>query len=327
MEKFRGVDYYGVETLLSDEERMVRDAVRDWVEAEFLPLVIEHHRAGTFPMAVVPAARRARHLRRDPQGLRLRGPVERRVRADHAGARARGLGTPLLRLGAERARHVSHPPLRLGRAEGPVAARPSSSGAAIGCFGLTEPDHGSDPGGMATRAVRQGDDYVLNGTKLWITNGSVADVAVVWAKDEAGEIGGYLVERGTPGFGALDIHGKFSMRASITSELVLPGLPHPAREPAARRQGAQARRWRASPRRGTGSRGAPSAPPRPATTGRSSTGRRASSSASPSPASSSSSGSSCGWSRRSPRRSSCASSSAGSRTARASGPSRSRWPR
>jgi glutaryl-CoA dehydrogenase len=92
-------------------------------------------------------------------------------------------------------------------------------GAAIGCFGLTEPDHGSDPGGMATRAVRRGDHHVLNGTKLWITNGSVADVAVVWAKDEGGEIGGYLVEHGTPGFGALDIHGKFSMRASITSEL------------------------------------------------------------------------------------------------------------
>jgi glutaryl-CoA dehydrogenase len=92
-------------------------------------------------------------------------------------------------------------------------------GTAIGCFGLTEPDHGSDPGGMATRAIRRGDEYVLNGTKLWITNGSVADVAVVWAKDETGEIGGYLVERGTPGFGALDIHGKFSMRASVTSEL------------------------------------------------------------------------------------------------------------
>jgi glutaryl-CoA dehydrogenase len=92
-------------------------------------------------------------------------------------------------------------------------------GSAIGCFGLTEPDHGSDPGGMTTRATRQGDQYVLNGTKLWITNGSVADVAVVWAKDESGEIGGFLVERGTPGFGTLEIHGKFSMRASVTSEL------------------------------------------------------------------------------------------------------------
>src|SRR5262249_57217543 len=90
-------------------------------------------------------------------------------------------------------------------------------GAAIGCFGLTEPDHGSDPGGMKTRAVRHGDDYVLNGTKLWITNGSVADIAVVWAKDEAGEIGGYLVGRGTPGVGALGLHGQVSMRPPVTS--------------------------------------------------------------------------------------------------------------
>ena len=122
MEKFRGVDYYGVETLLSDEERMVRDAVRDWVEAEFLPLVTEHHRAGTFPMAVVPQAGRARHLRREPEGLRLRGAVERGLRADHAGARARGLGAALLRLRPERARHVSDPPFRVGRPEGPLAA-------------------------------------------------------------------------------------------------------------------------------------------------------------------------------------------------------------
>ena len=127
MEKFRGVDYYGVEALLSDEERMVRDAVRDWVEAEFLPLVTEHHRAGTFPMALVPAAGRARHLRRDPQGLRLRGPVERGLRADHAGARARGLGAPVLRLGAELTRHVPHPSLRLRRAEGSVAAGSSAA--------------------------------------------------------------------------------------------------------------------------------------------------------------------------------------------------------
>ena len=92
-------------------------------------------------------------------------------------------------------------------------------GEAIGCFGLTEPDHGSDPGSMKTRALRKGDAYVLNGTKLWITNGSIADVAVVWAKGDDGEIGGYLVEKGTPGLSTLDIPGKFSMRASITSEL------------------------------------------------------------------------------------------------------------
>src|SRR5205807_955445 len=94
-----------------------------------------------------------------------------------------------------------------------------ATGEKVGCFGLTEPDHGSDPGSMKTRARRAGDGYVLNGTKLWITNGSIADVAVVWAKEDDGEIYGFLVEKGTPGFGTLDIHGKFSMRASITSEL------------------------------------------------------------------------------------------------------------
>src|SRR2546427_11222725 len=93
------------------------------------------------------------------------------------------------------------------------------AGEALGCFGLTEPDHGSDPGSMKTRAVRKGNEYVLTGTKLWITNGSVANVAVVWAKGDDGEIYGYLVPRGTPGFSTLDIPGKFSMRASITSEL------------------------------------------------------------------------------------------------------------
>src|SRR5439155_1241516 len=131
MEKFRGVDYYGIERLLSEEERMIRDAVRDWVEAEFLPLVVEHHRAGTFPVSLIP---------------------------------------------------------KLGE---------------LGVFGATLKGYG----------------YVLNGTKLWITNGSIADVAVVWAKEDDGEIYGYLVERGTPGFSTIDIPGKFSMRASITSEL------------------------------------------------------------------------------------------------------------
>jgi glutaryl-CoA dehydrogenase len=97
---------------------------------------------------------------------------------------------------------------------------PMASGAAIGCFGLTEPDHGSDPGGMATRARADGDHYIVSGTKRWITNGSIADVAIVWAKTSDG-IRGFLVEKGMPGFSAHDIKGKFSLRASITSELVL----------------------------------------------------------------------------------------------------------
>ena len=218
MEKFRGVDYYGIEALLSEEERMVRDAVRDWVEAEFLPIVIEHHRAGTFPMALVPRLGELEVFGATLQGYGCAGLnnvayglIMQELERGDSGLRSfasvqSGLVMyPIHRYGAEAQKARWLPALQ--------------KGAAIGCFGLTEPDHGSDPGGMKTRAARQGDQYVLNGTKLWITNGSVADVAVVWAKDDDGEIGGYLVERGTPGFGTLDIPGKFSMRASVTSEL------------------------------------------------------------------------------------------------------------
>ena len=218
MEKFRGVDYYGIEALLSEEERMVRDADRDWVEAEFLPIVIEHHRAGTFPMALVPRLGELEVFGATLQGYGCAGLnnvayglIMQELERGDSGLRSfasvqSGLVMyPIHRYGAEAQKARWLPALQ--------------KGAAIGCFGLTEPDHGSDPGGMKTRAARQGDQYVLNGTKLWITNGSVADVAVVWAKDDDGEIGGYLVERGTPGFGTLDIPGKFSMRASVTSEL------------------------------------------------------------------------------------------------------------
>ena len=108
-------------------------------------------------------------------------------------------------------------------------------GEAIGCFGLTEPDAGSDPGAMRTHARRDGSDWILNGAKMWITNGTIADVAVVWARTEDGEIRGFLVEKGTPGFSAPEIHKKISLRASVTSELVLAGRPRPGRRDAARR--------------------------------------------------------------------------------------------
>jgi glutaryl-CoA dehydrogenase len=234
MEKFRGVDYIGVEGLLSDEERMVRDAVRDWVEAEFLPVVIEHHRAGTFPMALASKLGELGVFGATLQGYGCAGLnnvayglIMQELERGDSGLRSfasvqSGLVMyPIHRYGTEAQKSQWLPALQ--------------KGAAIGCFGLTEPDHGSDPGGMKTRASRQGDRYVLNGTKLWITNGSVADVAVVWAKGDDGEIGGYLVERGTPGFATLDIHGKFSMRASITSELAFQdcGIPLDQRLPGA----------------------------------------------------------------------------------------------
>ena len=219
MEKFRGVDYYGIDALLSEDERMVRDAIRDWVEAEYLPIVTEHHRQGTFPVTLLPKLGELgvfgatlkgygcaglnnvayglimQELERGDSGLRSAASVQSAL-----------VMYPIHAYGADAQKERWLPAL--------------AAGTAVGCFGLTEPDHGSDPGGMKTRAAQRGDAWILNGTKLWITNGSIADVALVWAKDaEDHEIYGYLVERGTPGFSTLDIHGKFSMRASITSEL------------------------------------------------------------------------------------------------------------
>src|SRR5712664_4257402 len=218
MEKFRGVDYYGIDDLLTEEQRMMRDAVRDWVEAKFLPLVIQHHRDGTFPM----------ELARDLGEMGVFGATLKGYGCAGLDNVAYGLIMQELERGDSGLRSFAS--VQSGLVMYPIYTYGSEaqkekwlprlqSGESLGCFGLTEPDHGSDPGSMATRAVKKGNEYVLNGTKLWITNGSVAEVAVVWAKGDDGEIGGYLVERGTPGFSTLDIHGKFSMRASITSEL------------------------------------------------------------------------------------------------------------
>jgi len=218
MEKFRGVDYYGIDELLTEEQRMMRDAVRDWVEAKFLPIVSQHHRDGTFPM----------ELARDLGEMGVFGATLKGYGCAGLDNVAYGLIMQELERGDSGLRSFAS--VQSGLVMYPIYSYGSDaqkdrwlprlqSGEALGCFGLTEPDHGSDPGSMKTRAVKKGNEYVLNGTKLWITNGSVADVAVVWAKGDDGEIGGYLVEKGTPGYSTLDIHGKFSMRASITSEL------------------------------------------------------------------------------------------------------------
>jgi glutaryl-CoA dehydrogenase len=219
MREFKGVDYYGVDELLSDEERMSRDLARAFTDEQILPIITPHFRAGTFPV----------ELARKLGGLGFLGANLQGYGCAGIGNVAYGLVMQELERGDSGVRSfasvqgalVMYPIHALGTEQQKAAWLPRlASGDAIGCFGLTEPDFGSDPGSMATKATRAGGEYLLNGTKVWITNGSIADVAVIWAKLD-GVVRGFLVERGRPGFSARDLHGKFSMRASVTSELAL----------------------------------------------------------------------------------------------------------
>lgn len=228
MKKYDGLDVFNLDSLLTDEELAVRQAVRDWVEARFLPVVAEHHRAGTFPMHLVPEIAELGCFGANIQGYGCAG----------LNNVAYGLMLQELERGDSGLRSfcsvqsslVMYPILEYGSDEQKDYWLPRlASGKAIGCFGLTEPDFGSNPGGMKTRARRDGDDYILNGAKMWITNGTVADVAVVWAKDDQDVIRGFLVEKGTPGFSAPEMKGKFSLRASVTSELVFEDVRIPAK--------------------------------------------------------------------------------------------------
>jgi glutaryl-CoA dehydrogenase len=229
-------DYYELETLLSDEERMTRDSVRAFVERECLPVLEECHSREEFP----------RHLIPRMGALGLFGANLRGYGCAGLNNVAYGLIMQELERGDSGLRSMAS--VQGGLAMYAVYAYGSEEqkerwlpamarGEAIGCFGLTEPDHGSDPGAMETRAREAGGDYVLAGVKRWITNGSLADVAVVWARTAPeGEIRGFLVERGLRGFAAHDIKGKFSLRASVTSELVLEDVrvPRAALLPGAR---------------------------------------------------------------------------------------------
>ncbi|HXI01690.1 MAG TPA: acyl-CoA dehydrogenase family protein [Candidatus Saccharimonadales bacterium] len=217
MASFSGLDYYDVGSLLTEEERMIRDTVREWVDGEVLPVIDQHNRAGTFPMELVPGL----------ANLGLLGPNLTGYGLPGLGSVAYGLIMQELERGDSGLRSFAS--VQGGLVMYPIAAYGSEeqkekwlpalhSGKAIGCFGLTEPDHGSDPGGMKTRAVKTAGGWVLNGSKAWITNGTIADVAVVWAKTDDG-IRGFLVEKGTPGYTSSDIKGKFALRASVTSEL------------------------------------------------------------------------------------------------------------
>ena len=224
-------DLYRIDDMLSDEERAIRDTVARFIDKEYLPIIGRHFRNHTFPVEVIPKLADMgvfgatlkgygcaglsnvayglilQELERGDSGLRSFASVQSSL-----------CMFPIFQYGTEEQKQRFLP----GMAAGKI----------IGCFGLTEPDYGSDPGGMITRARKVGDDYVLNGAKMWITNGTVADVAIVWAKvDDGGQesIRGFLVEKGMPGYVAKEIEGKFSLRASFTAELSFADVKVPAK--------------------------------------------------------------------------------------------------
>jgi glutaryl-CoA dehydrogenase len=210
-------DLYNISALLSEDERMVRDTVREFVRDRVLPIIGEHFEAGTFPRELIPEIAQLGLL-----GMHLEG-------YECAGMSAvqYGLACQELEFGDSGLRSfvsvqgslAMFPIWAYGSEEQKQKYLPKMAhGELIGCFGLTEPDFGSNPSGMATTARMDGESYILNGTKMWITNGGIADLAVVWAKLE-GDIRGFIVERGTPGFTTSDVTHKLSLRASITSEL------------------------------------------------------------------------------------------------------------
>jgi glutaryl-CoA dehydrogenase len=223
---FTGVDFLKLDDLLSEEEQLARDTVRDFVSREFLPRIQEHvRRDGSFPMEMVPQLAELGLFGANLSGYGCAGMnnvayglVMQELERGDSGLRsfASVQGSlvmyPIHAYGSEEQKQRWLPELAAGRA--------------VGCFGLTEPDFGSHAGGMITRAVRRGDGWVLDGTKRWITNGSVSQLALVWARTDEG-IRGFLVETDRPGFEVRDIKGKFSLRASITSELFLQGVEVP----------------------------------------------------------------------------------------------------
>lgn len=216
---FKSIDYYDIESELSQESRLVRDTARAFVEREFLPTIRGHYRAGTFPLELAPRMGALGMFGANLSGYGLPaidnisyGLLMQELERGDSGLRS---------FASVQGALVMYPILTFGSEDQKKRWLPFlASGRAIGCFGLTEPDHGSDPAGMTTRAVKKGDGYLLSGVKMWITNGAVADLALVWAKLD-GEIRGFLVERGTPGFSTSEITGKLSLRASVTAELVL----------------------------------------------------------------------------------------------------------
>ena len=214
---FRGVDYFLVDSLFSEEELMVRQTARRFADERILPLIRDCYRDARFPSELIPELGELGFLGANLEGYGCAGMsnVEYGLVMQELERADSGIRSFVSVQGAL----VMYPILTFGSEEQKRRWLPRlQNGSAIGCFGLTEPDFGSNPAGMRTTAVRDGAGWVLNGEKTWITNGGVADVSVVWARSADG-VTGFLVERGTPGFSTSDIHGKWSMRASVTSSL------------------------------------------------------------------------------------------------------------
>jgi len=220
-------DYFQIDDLLSDEHKIIRSSIRDYITRSVLPIIDEAAHKHEFPIKIV----------KELGELGVFGPF---IPAEYGGAGLDHIAYGIIMTELERGDSgirstasvqtslVMYPIFTFGSEDQKRKYLPKlAEGELIGCFGLTEPNHGSDPGSMETRIRDMGDHYLLNGAKMWITNSSIADIAVVWAKDEQGKIRGLIVEKGAKGFSAPETHGKWSLRASVTGELVFDDVKVP----------------------------------------------------------------------------------------------------
>ncbi len=227
--KFKGVDFIEFDTLLTDDERLVRDTTRKFIEENLIPIIEQCNRDGRFPKELIRPMGELGFYGASLKGYGCAGMssveyglMTQELERGDSGVRSfvsvqSGLCMyPIYAFGSEEQKQKYLPKMALGEV--------------LGCFGLTEPDAGSNPSAMRTRAKKDGDSYVLNGEKMWITSGSIADIAIIWAKveDEKELIRGFIVPTDTPGFRAADVHGKWSLRASVTSSLSLQDVRIPA---------------------------------------------------------------------------------------------------
>jgi glutaryl-CoA dehydrogenase len=225
--KFQGFDFLHLDASLTEEELLVRRTARDFVDANVTPIIEGCFREGRFPRELVPLMGKLGFYGANLEGYGCAGMqnVEYGLVLQELERGDSGLRSFV----SVQSALVMYPIFTFGSEEQKSTWLPAlATGEMLGCFGLTEPGFGSNPAGMTTRARKSGDEYILNGEKMWITSGSIADVAIIWAKAEDDQVRGFLVETDRPGFSANDIHGKWSLRASVTSSLTLQDVKVPA---------------------------------------------------------------------------------------------------